>query len=105
MNKRDVGIVVCAVLVGASIALPLGVMLGAGKTDTSTAPPYGGSPKTGATTRAIYSPKVLSDPAFLAQQRRGVAALEEHCHATGKMCVEARAARKWLTKNDDSTQP
>ena len=43
--------------------------------------------------RDLYSPSIASDPAFRAQQRKNVEALEQHCQTTREMCAEARAAR------------
>lgn len=43
--------------------------------------------------RELYSPSIATDPAFRAQQRKNVEALEQHCRTTSEMCEEARAAR------------
>jgi hypothetical protein len=92
----DVGKLVCAALLGAAVALPVGMMLagvGSGEPRTRAAPPAAG------TGRAVYSPKVLSDPYFLEQQRKGAEALETRCRAAGEMCAEAGAARRWLAEH------
>lgn len=48
--------------------------------------------------RDIYSPNIVSDPRFQAEQRRNVEALEEHCRTIGELCAEARGARVALEK-------
>lgn len=99
LTKRQIGMLVCALLLGAAVALPAGMMLGGiggGKQQVRAVPP----PAT-ATARAVYSPRVLSDPYFLEQQRKGVEALEAHCRQTGEMCAEARAGRRWLDEQAD----
>ena len=98
MTRKEVGKLVCAALVGAAAALPVGMMLaGVGEGEPPTRP----APRAAATARAVFSPKVLSDPYFLDQQRKGADALEAHCRATGAMCAEARAARRWLAEHGD----
>ena len=92
MTGKDLVRLAAAALLGAAIALPVGMMLGG---DGSTTAPPRTAPSTAAT-RAVYSPKVLSDPYFLDEQRKGVKALEAHCRETGEMCAEARAGRQWL---------
>lgn len=98
MTAKAIGKLVCAALLGAAVALPAGMMLGGvGRGDaprTRTAPP----PPTTAG-RAVYSPKVLSDPWFLEQQRKGAEALAAQCRATGEMCAEAEALRHWLAEH------
>ena len=44
--------------------------------------------------RNPYSPSITTDPAFRAQQRKNVEALESHCENTGELCAEARSARE-----------
>jgi hypothetical protein len=95
MSGRDLGKLGCALLLGAAIAFPAGLML-AGGGERPRAPT---APHISATARAVYSPKLLSDPYFLDQQRKGVEALETHCRNTGEMCAEAQAARRWLAEN------
>lgn len=97
MSGKDLARLAAAVLLGAAIALPIGMMLG-GDDDTKALP---GHTPAAAPFRAIYSPKVLSDPYFLAQQRKGAEALEQHCRRTGELCAEARQARHWLDQHRD----
>ncbi|WP_156457750.1 hypothetical protein [Altererythrobacter sp. Root672] len=78
-----------------AIAFPLGFMLGGRNTSSEVLPRQ--SSQT-ATRREIFSPKILSDPYFLEQQRRNVEALEDVCRRTGQSCREAREARHWLEK-------
>lgn len=90
-TPRDLGKLGCAVFVGAGLAFPAGLML-AGRPDE---PQSRAAPElVSETGRAIYSPKVLSDPYFMDQQRKGVEALDAHCRATGEMCDLARRARE-----------
>jgi hypothetical protein len=83
----------CALLLGAALALPAGMLLGSmGSGDSSPRPAQRGD----ATARDMFSPSVRSDPYFLARQREGVEALERYCARTGETCPEARAARARL---------
>ena len=97
MTSKDVARLALAVLFGAAVALPIGMMLGG--EDSGTAPRSAGPQSTGA--RAVYSPKVLSDPYFLEEQRKGIEALEQHCRDSGALCQEARQARLWLEEQSD----
>lgn len=97
VTRRQIGMLVCALLLGAAIALPVGMMLGGagtGELRTPIPPPSAEAPA-----RNAYSPKVLGDPYFLDEQRKGAEALEAHCLDTGEMCAEARAARRWVEEH------
>ena len=48
--------------------------------------------------RNLYSPSIATDPAFRAQQRTNVEALEAHCENTGEFCEEAQSAREAFTR-------
>lgn len=95
MTGRDLARLAAGLLIGAAIALPVGMRLGADDDDRAT--PARHSPR-GAERRAVFSPKVLSDPYFLEEQRAGVAALEAHCRKSGELRAEARAARERLAE-------
>ena len=81
-----------AALLGAAIAFPAGMMFAG--SEASREPRR--EPAAGAAMPNFYSPKVLDDPYFVEQQRRNVEALEQQCRESGKMCYEAREARRWL---------
>lgn len=84
-----------ALLLGAAIAFPAGMMM-AGSRDGSESRP---APRRDtAAVRDAYSPAIRSDPWFLERQREGVEALERHCMETGESCPVARAARRRLTE-------
>ena len=90
MTGRERLAVAGALLLGAAVAFPAGMMFGGqerGDEPTAARVPEG------AATRAVYSPDVLRDPWFIERQRENVEALEEHCRQTGEMCAEARQAR------------
>lgn len=95
MSGKDLTRLAAAVLLGAAIALPVGMMIGGD--DNAKAPRP--APSSSASARAAYSPKVLGDPYFLQEQRKGVEALERHCREAGKMCAEAREGRRWLDEH------
>ena len=80
-----------AVLLALALAFAAGMRVGRGE----PGPGERRTPATG-TNRALYSPRILSDPAFLERQRENVEALERQCAETGKLCAEARAARRWF---------
>ena len=86
------GALVVALGLALALAFAAGLWLGGRGGGTEDARP----PPQGAATREVFSPKVLSDPYFLEQQRQNVAALERACAERGELCAEARAARRWL---------
>ena len=89
MSGRDILRLAAALLLGAAIAFPAGVMV-ASRTETAAAPMRTAP----AAMRDIFSPTIRNDPYFLGRQRQGMEALEAHCRRTGEMCTEARAARR-----------
>jgi len=91
MTGRERVRLAAAALAGGAIALPLGMML---SRDAPSAPAPAAVPA--ADRRAVFSPRVLSDPYFLDRQREGIEALEARCRETGEFCAEARQARRWL---------
>lgn len=95
MTTRDLVKLGLALLLGAAIAFPAGLMVAGSRT-----PPDGARPaaRGDAAMRDMFSPSVRSDPWFLARQREGVEALERHCARTGESCAEARAARRRLAE-------
>lgn len=80
-----------ALLLGAALALPAGMMLA--RRDAPERAPL--QPQEAAV-RNVFSPSVRDDPYFLGKQREGVEALEAHCRRTRELCAEARAARRRL---------
>ena len=84
-----------------ALLLALALAFAAGMRVGRAEPEPGGlrAPAAG-TGRALYSPKILSDPVFLERQRENVAALERQCAESGKLCAEARAARRWLDERE-----
>jgi hypothetical protein len=94
MTGKDVLRTAAALLIGAAIAFPAGMML-AGR---SAEPPRTAAQAVPAT-RQVFSPRVLSDPYFLDQQRRGIETLEARCREAGELCAEARAGRRWLQEH------
>jgi hypothetical protein len=90
MTKRERAVMGIALLLGAAVAFPAG-MLFSGRQQQGQPP--AGAPLEGAAARAVYSPALLRDPWFREQQRKNVKALESHCRRTGELCTEAGAAR------------
>jgi len=90
MKARDILLPLGALLLGVAIAFPLGLMLRPSHPDA--APQAARS----ATMRQVYSPRVLSDPYFLDQQRQGIEVLERHCRERRQYCAEAAGGRAWL---------
>ncbi len=81
-----------AAAAGAAIALPAGMMIGAGPdrhTDSSRSQPGNAV----AESRNLYSPRIGSDPFVIAQQERVAEALELSCRQSNAHCDEARQAR------------
>ena len=89
MRGKELTRLAAALLLGAAIAFPAGLML-AGREEGAIAqrarPP--------GPVRDVFSPSVRSDPYFLERQRENVEALESHCRQTGETCAEAREARR-----------
>lgn len=96
MKTRDLAKFGIALLLGAAIAFPAGVMVAGSQGDSIGA----GSPtrRDTASMRNMFSPSVRNDPWFLERQREGVEALERHCQQTGESCPEARGARRRLVE-------
>ena len=93
----------CAAALGALVALPIGVFVGAsgwgdGATPSSGAQSVGGN---GPAVRDVYSPQVLSDPCVIEQQRRVAEALELSCRQSGSHCEEARQARLRISEAEN----
>ena len=92
MQGRELWLVGGALVLGPAIAFPVGLMLGGNR-----APPAP-RPVPPVAMRQVYSPRLLSDPYFLDQARRGTEALERQCRRSGEYCAEAAAARDWLRR-------
>lgn len=95
MTGKELARLAVALALGAAVALPIGMMLGG---DGANVPDRHPGPMASAPARAVYSPKVLSDPYFIEQQRLGVEALEKACRERGELCGEAREGRRWLDR-------
>jgi ABC-type sugar transport system substrate-binding protein len=83
-----------ALLLGAALALPAGMMLA--RRDAPERAPARASQA--AAVRKVFSPSVRDDPYFLGKQREGVEALEAYCRRSGEMCAEAKQARARLAE-------
>ena len=95
MTTRDFARLGFALLLGAAIAFPAGMMVAGSGSDGPRRTAVRDSDPVG---RQMFSPSVRNDPWFLERQRDGVAALEAYCTRTGESCPEARAARQRLTE-------
>ena len=96
MKTSDLAKLALALLVGAAIAFPAGMMV-AGSRNGSGRAPTAPAQEAGAV-RDMFSPSISGDPTFVARQREGVEALERYCARTGESCAEARAARRMLAE-------
>ena len=94
MTPRDLAKLGCALLIGAALAFPAGLLV-AGWDDTPRERPAARAGKA-PPVRDVFSPALRSDPWFLERQREGIEALESHCRQSGENCAEAREARRWL---------
>lgn len=83
----------CALLLGAAIAFPAGILLGGGGAEPQGSPAPNAS---GGPFRRVYSPAIFKDPSFLEQQRENVETLEQACRSSGDFCAESRLARQRL---------
>ncbi|HEX8262864.1 MAG TPA: hypothetical protein VF547_08320 [Allosphingosinicella sp.] len=93
---RDWRAIGCAAALAASIAFPLGLLIGGGgapsvepaRPASRARPPATRTPAH----RDVYSPRVASDPYVIEQQRRVLRALEASCRQSGRHCAEAEQA-------------
>jgi len=97
MTVRDIAKLGLALLVGAAIAFPAGMMVaGPRGTPDRVSPASPAATRETAPVRDVFSPSISGDPWFIARQRENVEALERHCAGTRELCAEARAARRQL---------
>lgn len=87
----------CALLIGAAVAFPLGVIVGAGERGDPPAA-FARPARSASQGRRVYSPDVLRDPYVLDQQRKVVEALERQCRHFNERCEEAANARQSLDR-------
>lgn len=84
-------------MLGASIAFPIGLIVGGGETPSRNASgPSRPDPSSSEsrTARNPYSPRVTGDPYVIEQQRRVLQALEVGCSQLKQHCAEAEQARR-----------
>lgn len=93
---RDLAKFGLALLLGAAIAFPAGMMVAGQGGRSDGAGPR--APRASATMRNMFAPSIRDDPWFLEHQREGVEALEGYCARIGESCPEARAARRRLAE-------
>jgi hypothetical protein len=96
MSGKDLARLAIALLLGAALAFPAGMM--AGRLGSDKLPAEPDRPRNTTGVRDVFAPAMRSDPWFIEQQRDGVEALERHCRRTGETCAEAREARRWLDR-------
>jgi hypothetical protein len=95
-GRRDWRIVGCAALLGASVAFPIGLLLGGRESPREDARPSTrpGRPSIEIqASRNPYSPRVAGDPYVVGRQRKVLRALEESCRQLKRYCAEAEQAR------------
>ncbi|HEY6816687.1 MAG TPA: hypothetical protein VI168_14200 [Croceibacterium sp.] len=95
MTRREGLRLALALLVGAALAFPAGLLVAGLGDDPADDRPRARAAAAPAV-RDVYSPALRSDPWFIERQRAGIEALESHCRESGENCAEARAARRWL---------
>jgi hypothetical protein len=81
----------CAFVLAVAIAFLAGMAVA---DRAHNAPGSAASAQGDAEFRNVFSPVIRKDPYFRRKQRENVEALEAYCRQSGKMCGEARAARK-----------
>jgi len=91
----------CALLLGAAIAFPAGLLLGS--SGSGGGPEGRPASRSSGGFRAIYAPSIRDDPYFLEQQRQNVEALEQACRSSGEFCVEAQRVRRLLSDMEEGT--
>ena len=96
MTTRELAKLGLALLVGAAIAFPAGLMVAGSGSGSARADRA--APRDAAAVRDVFSPSIRRDPWFVDRQREGVEALEAYCARTGESCPEARAARRGLAE-------
>ena len=98
-GRSDWRAIGCAALLAASIAFPLGLIVGGrggGPPPENARQPPRAGPRPGPTppARDAYSPRVASDPYVVEQQRRVLRTLESSCSQSRQYCAEAEQARR-----------
>lgn len=96
MKSSDIIKLALAVLLGAALAFPAGMLVAGSRTVPDRA--VSAERPNSRAVRDVFSPSIRDDPWFLDRQRESVEALERHCAQTGQTCREARAARQRLTE-------
>lgn len=89
----------CAAVLGAIVAFPAGVMFSGRKSVQSEARGSGTITAPSVQNTEVlnpYRPNILSDPYVVRRHRQIVEALENYCRKSGKDCVEAKEARRYL---------
>lgn len=94
MTIKDLAKLGLALLVGAALAFPAGMMVAGSRSGSDRV--ARAAPRETAPVRDVFSPSISGDPWFLDRQRENVEALESHCARTGQLCAEARAVRAQL---------
>lgn len=97
IGKRDWRGMGCAAVLAASIAFPVGLMVGRGEPargpvalPSRPLPAPGRAPSA----RNPYSPRIASDPYVIEQQREVLRSLEASCRQSQRLCPEAEQARR-----------
>lgn len=100
-RKRDWRGVGCAALIGASIAFPIGIIVGSNRSSSESAedvsrPNFSDGQVT--RYRRVYSPQPSKDPFVIEHWQKVVEALEASCRKSHLRCVEAEQARLFIKK-------
>ena len=93
----------CAAFLGAIIAFPTAMLFSHLRSLRSDAPDSTVSASPGLHSTEVrnpYAPNILSDPHVLQRHREMVEALEAYCRKTGKDCLEAKEARRYLDERE-----
>ena len=99
--KRDWRAIGCAAALGAVVAFPIGLVVGGkgpAREDAATGAPAARARDAAPTSRNLWSPRIVSDPYVIEQQRRVLRALETSCRRSGEHCAEAGQARRRIAE-------
>jgi hypothetical protein len=104
VSGKDLRRLAFALIIGAALAFPAGVMFGEREPASvkTSGPPASGNRAATNKVRNVYSPTIYDDPYVQDQLRRMIGALEAQCRSQRERCSEARQTRLWMERQTEA---